>query len=86
MVTRCRKKKTKMNEETALKIAQEFEEYNKNFTATKVLMVILILVALALFTWELIRMVKLKKWKQEYLASLTDEQLKAIENYKKHLI
>lgn len=75
-----------MTEETALKIAQEFEDYNKNLAISQVLMVILILVVLVWITWGVIKIVKLNKWKQEYLSTLNEEQLKAIENYKKHQI
>lgn len=79
-----------MNEETALKIAERFEEFTKTYNEVLAWVGIstaIILVAVTVFIiWDILKIKKLNKWKHEYLASLNDEQLKAIENYKKHLI
>ena len=67
-----------------------FEEFTKTYNEVLawvgVTTAIILVAVTVLIIWDILKLRKLNKWKQEYLASLTDEQLKAIENYKKHLI
>lgn len=79
-----------MTEEQATKLVQMVEEYNKLEQYSLILMPILMLIMLALAVivlWQWAKKFKkIKQMHEDFLHTLTDEQLRAIKENKKYNI
>lgn len=61
-------------------IVKSFELADK---ITAIVLGIWMLFTITWVIWDIWKFKKIKKWRNEYKTTLTDEQLKALENYKK---
>ena len=72
-----------MTEETAQQILQTLRDYDLSNKIACVFICIWILCMVCYGIYEYVMYKKVKQWKEEYKATLNEEQLKAIENYRK---
>ena len=75
-----------MTEEQATKLVELVQEYTTGLDRSTTIIGIIIGIALLYFTgiivWEIYRFKKIKAWKDEYYASLNDEQKKAVSQWR----
>lgn len=75
-----------MTEEQTTKLVELLEEYttglDKSVTIISVLIGVFLLSCVAMLMWEIYRMKKVKQWKDEYYATLTDDQKKAVSQWR----
>ena len=71
-----------MTEEQATKLVELLESYNKAVDLSTWFLAGAILFGLAIIGWELYRLIKVRKWLNEYKSTLNEEQRKAINDYK----
>lgn len=75
-----------MTEEQATKLIELMEEYNRNMNegipAVSIMLGIALLFCVLLVAWEIYRLKQVNKIKNEYYATLTDEQKKAVAQWR----
>lgn len=72
-----------MTEEQIAEIIENLEMMHKSNIVASVFIGISLLALIVFIIYDSYRVKQIKKWREEYKATLNEEQLKTLENYKK---